>query len=187
MEIMIQVVSGTRRRFRKIIATRLCGVPSGGDWRRRLNRHWTGPASKRRVAVPVNHVQNEPNQEPPPETHPREMREPSHDEHAEQCPNDSHYVHEWYSEGPRPLWIGVAKHDHSDAHQREGEQRSDIREIVRLPGVANQRPQGDKNASQQRCYIRGPIFPVDFARPVWQQSVASHGEEDARLTVLEHE
>ncbi len=44
------------------------------DRGRRLDRNRRCPTSKSRVAVPVNDVQCETNQKPPPEPHPREMR-----------------------------------------------------------------------------------------------------------------
>src|SRR5262249_2355459 len=53
--------------------------------------------------------------------------------------------------------------------------------------VANQRPERHEYAGDDRRRRRNLRPRVDEGRPSWQQSVARHGEEDARLAVLEHQ
>src|SRR6266540_2863339 len=137
--IRIHCVREKRRRMRSIIALKgRCGdepVSLFADGRRWNQRNRRRPATERGVAVAVCKIEDESYHQPPSEAHPRQRRQPLHHEYAEQRADDSHHVHEGNAERPRPRRIGVTQHYHSDADKRKGEQRADVREIVRLSGI----------------------------------------------------
>ena len=95
--------------------------------------------------------------------------------------------HERHLERPRTIGLLDAQHQHADADEHEGEQRADVRQIVGLGRVADQRPRRHEQPREQRRRPRDARARMDAGRPLRQQAVARHREEDARLAVLEHE
>src|SRR3954471_13036008 len=185
IEIIIHDVSEMRRRPRKITAITIGERSASANyWRRRLDWYRPCAAPQSRMAVAIENVEREPDHEPPAESYPRKSRETAHHEHAERRADDAHDVNEGHPERPRTRRIGVAEDDHSDADEREREQRSDIGEIVRLASVANQRPERDEHTGEQGRDVRRAILPMDLARPPRQQTVARHCKENPRLPVL---
>src|SRR5258705_3867187 len=97
-------------------------------------------AAQRRVAEAVQEVQGQPDGQPDREALPRVPREAPHHEQACRGAAEAHRPHEGDAERPRAVGLGVAQNEHADTHEREGEQRADVREVVRLARVADQRP-----------------------------------------------
>src|ERR1700687_666855 len=159
-----------------------CSSVACHRWRR-FNRNRPGSSPKRRMAVAVNDVERESDQKPPTEPDPGEMRKPLHHEHAESGADQAYNVHEGYSKRTVARWIGVAQHDDADAYERERERRPDIGQVVRLPGVSDERPHRYEYTRENRRNIGRSILSVNLACPVRQQPVARHGEEDPRLPV----
>src|SRR2546423_2160886 len=139
------------------------------------------------MAETVENVENDANHQPPPDRSPGTVRQASHYKDAEPGASDSDDVQEGYANRPPPLRIGVTQDDHTDADERKREQRSDIRQIVSLSGITDQRPERDEESCEQSGDVRRAILAMHFARPLRQQSVTRHREENSRLTVLENE
>src|SRR3954468_17812580 len=98
IEIIIHDVSEMRRR------PRLIGIVEAGSllavyWCGRFDWNRTAAAPKRGIGIAVKDVERETDQQPPSETHPREVRQPAHDEHAKQGAHYSNSVHKLYPEG----------------------------------------------------------------------------------------
>src|SRR5215208_706904 len=92
------------------------------------------------VAIAIRKVQHETDHQLPTEPNPSKARQALHHEYAQQRANDADDVHERHAEWSFPLWIGVAQHDDANAYQREREQGPDVREVVGLAGISDQRP-----------------------------------------------
>src|SRR4051812_23574654 len=136
IEIIIHEVSEMRRSDRRI---GIVGAASSlaVNWCGRFDRNRSAAATKRRVSVTVQDVESEPDEQPPSETHPGEVRQTAHDEHTEQRADYPHDVHEFDAERARTIRICVPQHYHPDAHQRERKERPDVGQIVGLASVAN--------------------------------------------------
>ena len=63
----------------------------------------------------------------------------------------SHEPDEWDTKRPMPIRFDHAKDQHTDADEREGEQRPDVGEVVRFGGIADERTDGHQNACHERC------------------------------------
>src|SRR6185436_6759178 len=181
IEMMIHVVSGNRLMCRIISVSST--AESWLDRRRRLDWNRARSAPQRRVTEAVDDVQREAYQEPPSKTHQRQMREPSHDEDAKQRSQRRHHPDERHPERAATLRLHVSQNQHSDADQREREQRTDVSQVVGLARITDQRPQRDECTGEQSGYVGCPVFSVNLARPNGQQPVARHREEYPGLTV----
>src|SRR4051812_19537808 len=157
------------------------------DRRRRLDWHWWRPASQGRVPESVEPIEDEPSQQPPTEPDPSQVRQAAHYENAQARTRHTNEVDKRHPERSRSFRIDMAQYDYANTHQRKREQRSDIGQVVCLSGITNQRPERDKKSRQHGGDVRRAIFTVNFARPLRQQSVTGHREENAWLAILEHQ
>src|SRR5438445_393471 len=113
------------------------GSRSAYDRRWRLDRNRWRSASKCRVPVAVNDVEEQTDKQPPSKPHPRQVRETPHYENAKNRADHTDKVDEGHPERAFPFAIGMAQHNHPGAHEREREKRPDVSEVVRLTSIPN--------------------------------------------------
>ena len=82
-------------------------------WRRTAGG---GPLGPPQLAVPepVDEVEHQPDRQPDPEPLPGVDRQPLHDVEAGERAADRHRPDKRHAEGPRPIRVGVAQHEHAD-------------------------------------------------------------------------
>ena len=81
----------------------------------------------------------------------------------------------------------VSQDDDADAHQHESEQCSDVRQVNHLIDAHHRREPADDHTGHDGRHVRGLESRMDLGKDRWQQTIAGHGKEDARLTKLEHQ
>src|SRR5690242_651020 len=91
------------------------------------------------VFVTVERVENDADDEPDAEAFPRLARQADHDEDAGRYPERSHTPHQRNPERTLAVRFLDAKHEHARTHEREREQRPDVRQIVSFRGIADHR------------------------------------------------
>ncbi len=87
----------------------------------------------------------------------------------------------------RPVRLAVPQDQHAARDQRERKQRADIRKIGERADVQQARRNADHESRHPRGKIRRAESCVHAAEYSGQQSVARHGEPDARLPKLKNE
>src|SRR6202008_1061081 len=189
IEIRIHDVREMRRSWRKILLMVFCCLIgcSANDRRRRLDWLRRCIASERRMAVTVQDVENEAEQEPPSEPLPRHARQSPHHADTQRRTQGRHKPYERNPERTAAFRLHMPQHQHTDANEREGEQGTDVGEVVCLTGISDERPDCYEYAGEQRRDVGRAVFPVNLARPVREQAVARLRKEYPRLAVLEHQ
>ena len=80
--------------------------------------------------------------------------------------SERHRPHERDPERPRPVRLVDPQDEHADADERKGEQRADVRQIVGLGRIADERCQRDDDAGDQRGRVRNAARRDGASRPI---------------------
>ncbi len=83
--------------------------------------------------------------------------------------------------------ITETKDGDADADEREGEERANVREVDHLLDVGERSEGSDDQAGDDGGDVRRAEARVNARKNRGKESVAGHGEEDARLAHLENE
>src|SRR5580704_6756106 len=144
-------------------------------------------SAERRLPDAVQEVEREADHEPNTEPCPGHVRQAGHEIHAGGRSAERNGPDERHSERPRALGFFIPEREDAETDQDEREQRPDVGEVVRLAGIADQRPESHEDAGRDRRRPWRAESWMDVRCPLWEQSVTRHREEYARLPILEHE
>ena len=140
-----------------------------------------------RMLLAVGEVDDETDQQPDHQPQPGVARQAGHQPEAAQDAEDRHERNERRLEGTRDLGRAHAQDPHAGAHDHEGEQRPDAHELAEQADREEARDDGGDAAREDRRDVRRLELRVHLAEDRRKQSVARHGEEDARLAHEHHQ
>src|ERR1017187_8557126 len=170
----LRAVSGHTPRSLKLLVIRL----SPGRLRRFL--------CQRAVLPPEREVNGESDHQPDKEAHPCLHRQRHHQHQARHNRQARQVRRSRYAESAWPLRLLAAQHDHPGGNYDESEQRPDIRQIREPIDIENAGRYAHHQSRDPRADVRRLMLRVYLRKHFRQQSIARHGEPDARLSVLEH-
>src|SRR6476619_521168 len=146
-----------------------------------FRRAFIHPLPEMAVANAVEEVNDEPNGEP------NEKSNPCHDWQAQhQCDAENH-ADNWEKRNhrnpkrPRPVRIGSPENHHAEAHQDEGEERANIRQVRELTDVRDHRDPTHQNTRGDSGNVGRAVTRMDAGEKGRQETVARHGHENTRL------
>lgn len=135
---------------------------------------------------PIKEIHDRAEEKPYPEPFPCDQRQTGHQENTRNDSKDRKPWTEW--DFKRSLAIGFFHpHDnHTQADERECEERSDIREIHHLIDVHESGKDRYDKSGKNRRNVRSLESRMYSGECFWKQPVPRHREKDSRLTQLKH-
>src|SRR5262249_26518972 len=137
------------------------------------------------MADTVEEVEDETDGEPDDESLPSHARELEHQVDTADGRAERHTRHERRTKGTRAVGVRAPQDEHAEGDQDEGEQRSDVGELDHLVDVGDAGEHGNQDAGDDRRDVGGPVSRMHACGPGREEPVASHREENPRLTELE--
>src|SRR5687767_9803970 len=98
------------------------------------------------MPVPVGEIENDAGRHPETKSLPRAHGQTLHDEHAGSSADDRDDPQTAHAERPWPLRLLDTQYEDAHAHDREGEEGSDVREVVDFVLIEHETPDGDHEA-----------------------------------------
>jgi len=134
-------------------------TPSGRSCRR---NDFPRTPSKFAAVPAVTEIDGQANNQPHHETHPGFDRQAGHEDKATKDGKDWNDGNPGGAKGTTALRLGAAEHEHAHRHQREGKQRSDIREVRQRANIKDAGRDRHKEARHPGADVRGAKPRMNF-------------------------
>src|SRR5215475_1854244 len=136
---------------------------------------------------PVEKVNHHSYNQPQTKSQPRDPRQAEHEIQTSQYTQDWYNRHPWCFECSRTIGFSPPQDPNTNAYERKGEERTDVRQVDHFIDACKHRAHADGNARQNSRDMRCPEPRVNFRKRPRKQSIARHREKDSRLTELKHQ